>query len=102
MVPVFPYLGIHVSANDENVVFRDATHKRGQLIFTNFGRAVTGDKCCTQVAIKSSYPHSWVYFHYLVIFRACDPICIPTPPIVALKEFSHADVVANVHPLPVS
>ena len=35
-------------------------------------------------------------------FRACDPIRIPTPPIVALIEFFHADVVASVHALPVS
>ena len=35
-------------------------------------------------------------------FRACGPISIPTPPIVALTEFSHADAVASVHPLPIS
>ena len=35
-------------------------------------------------------------------FRACGPINIPTPPIVALIEFFHADAVASVHPLPVS
>ena len=35
-------------------------------------------------------------------FRACGPISVPTPPIVALTEFSHADAVDNVHPLPVS
>ena len=34
-------------------------------------------------------------------FRACGPISIPTPPIVALTEFFHADTVASVHPLPV-
>ena len=28
VVFVFPNLDIHVSANDENVVFRDATNKR--------------------------------------------------------------------------
>ena len=35
-------------------------------------------------------------------FRACGPISIPTPPIVALTEFFHADTVASVHPLPES
>ena len=35
-------------------------------------------------------------------FRACGPISIPTPPMMALTEFFHADVVACVHPLPVS
>ena len=34
-------------------------------------------------------------------FRARGPISIPTPPSVALTEFSHVDAVANVHPLPV-
>ena len=35
-------------------------------------------------------------------FRACGPISIPSPPIVALTEFFHANAVASVHPLPVS
>ena len=35
-------------------------------------------------------------------FRARGPISIPTPPIVALTEFFHANAVANVHPFPVS
>ena len=35
-------------------------------------------------------------------FRARGPISIPTPPIVALTEFFHADAVASVHPLPIS
>ena len=35
-------------------------------------------------------------------FRARGPISIPTPPIVALIEFFHEDLVANVQPLPVS
>ena len=35
-------------------------------------------------------------------FRAHGPISIPTPPIVSLTEFFHADTVASVHPLPVS
>ena len=35
-------------------------------------------------------------------FNALGPISMPTPPIVALKEFFHADAVASVHPLPVS
>ena len=34
-------------------------------------------------------------------FRAHGPISIPTPSIVALTEFFHADAVARVHPLPV-
>ena len=34
-------------------------------------------------------------------FRARDSIIIPTPPIVVLTEFFHADAVTNVHPLPV-
>ena len=32
-------------------------------------------------------------------FRARGLISIPTPPIVALTEFSHADAKTNVHPL---
>ena len=36
------------------------------------------------------------------VFRACGPISKPTPPIGALIEFFRADVVASVHPLPVS
>ena len=51
VVSVFPDLDIHASANDENVVFRDATHKRGWLslegdefsFFTNIGWAVAED-----------------------------------------------------------
>ena len=35
-------------------------------------------------------------------FRACGPIKIPTPPIMALTEFFHVDTVASIHPLPVS
>ena len=35
-------------------------------------------------------------------FRARGPIGIPTPSIVILTEFFHADAVASVHPLPVS
>ena len=35
-------------------------------------------------------------------FRTRGPISIPTPLIVALTEFFHADAVASVHPLPVS
>ena len=35
-------------------------------------------------------------------FNALGPISIPTPPIVALIEFFHADTVASVHPLPAS
>ena len=35
-------------------------------------------------------------------FRAHGPISIPTPPIVALTEFSHVNAVASVHPLPES
>ena len=34
-------------------------------------------------------------------FKACGPISIPTPPIMALTEFVHADAVASVQPLPV-
>ena len=70
MVCVFPNLGIHVSANNEDVVFRDATNKRAWLViegdefsfFTNISWAVAGDYCCTGVAIKSSYNHSRLYF----------------------------------------
>ena len=48
VVSVFPNLGIHVSANNEDDVFRDATNKRGQLItegdeFSFFSKAVAGD-----------------------------------------------------------
>ena len=35
------------------------------------------------------------------VFRACGPISMPTPPIVALTEIFHADAVASIHPLPV-
>ena len=35
-------------------------------------------------------------------FRACGSISIPTPPIMSLTEFFHADAEANVHLLPVS
>ena len=35
-------------------------------------------------------------------FKALGPLSIPTPPTVALTEFFHADIVAIVHPLPVS
>ena len=35
-------------------------------------------------------------------FRACGPVSIPAPPIVAFTEFFHADAVASIHPLPVS
>ena len=35
-------------------------------------------------------------------FRAWGPISIPTPPIMALTEFFHADTETKVHPLPVS
>ena len=35
-------------------------------------------------------------------FKVRGPISIHTPSIEALTEFFHADVVANVHPLPVS
>ena len=74
VVSVSPYLGNHVSADDENVVFRDAMNKRGELIvegddlsfFTNLGRAVTGDDCYTEVATKCSYHHPWVYFLYAI------------------------------------
>ena len=38
----------------------------------------------------------------LSVFNALGSISIPTPPTVALTEFSHADRVASVHPLPVS
>ena len=37
----------------------------------------------------------------LSVFNALGPISIPIPPTVALIEFSHADTVASVHPLPV-
>ena len=36
------------------------------------------------------------------VFNPLGPISIPTPPIVSLTEFFHADTVASVHPLPVS
>ena len=42
---------------------------------------------------------------FLMLFsdsRARGSISIPTPPIVALTEYFHADAVANVHLLPVS
>ena len=35
-------------------------------------------------------------------FRARGPINIPAPPTVTLKEFFHANVKTNIHPLPVS
>ena len=35
-------------------------------------------------------------------FRPGGPISIPTPPIVALTQFLHADAVASIYPLPVS
>ena len=35
-------------------------------------------------------------------FRAHGPISIPTSPIVALTDFSHAGAVASIHPLPES
>ena len=35
-------------------------------------------------------------------FKAFGPLCILTPPTVALTEFSYADTVASVLPLPVS
>ena len=38
----------------------------------------------------------------LSLFNALGPISIPNPPTVALTEFSYADTVASVHPLPVS
>ena len=110
-VSVLTNLGIHVSANDENVVFRDTTSKRGLLIikgdefifFTDIGRAVAGDDCCAGVAIKSSYHHPRLYFLYAIMwFRARGSINIPTPPIVELTDFFHADAAASVNPLPES
>ena len=35
-------------------------------------------------------------------YRACGPISITTPPIMALTEFLHADAKTNIHPLLVS
>ena len=44
---------------------------------------------------------SCIFSMLLSDFRAYDPISIPTPPIMTLTEFFHADAVANIHPLPV-
>ena len=35
-------------------------------------------------------------------FNALGPISMPSPPTVALIEFFYADIVASIHPLPVS
>ena len=34
----------------------------------------------------------------MMMMRARGPVIIPSPPIVALTEFFHADAMANVHP----
>ena len=36
------------------------------------------------------------------VFKALGPISIPTPPTASMTEFFHANIVASVHPLPVS
>ena len=72
VVYVFTILGIHVSTNDEKVVFRDATKMGGKLIiegdgvsfFTNIGRAVAGDDCCA--GVTSSYHYPRLYFLYVI------------------------------------
>ena len=45
---------------------------------------------------------SRIFSMLLSDFRARGPISIPTPHIVALTEFFHADAEIIVHPLPVS
>ena len=70
--------------------------------FTNIGRAVARDDCCSGVAIKRSYHHPRLYFLNASDFRARGAIIISTPPIVAWTEFFHADAVASIHPLPES
>ena len=65
VVSVFPNLGIHVSANDENVVFRDTTLivEGDEFSFsTNIDRPVAGDDCCPGFSFKSSYHHPCGYF----------------------------------------
>ena len=49
MVSVFSDFGIHISANDENVVFVEGDELR---FFTNIGMAAAGDYCCSGIAIK--------------------------------------------------
>ena len=41
-----------------------------------------------------------IFYMLFSDFRACVPISIPTPLIMALTEFFHVDAVASVHPLP--
>ena len=74
MVSVFPNLGIHVSANDEDVVFLVATNiiegnefiREGDEFSFFLGRAVAGDDCCAGVAINSSHHHPRLYFLYAI------------------------------------
>ena len=84
-------MDIHVSANDENVVFRDAMNNSGELIVAlrlplNVVTIILG--CIFSMLFSD--------------FRACGPIRIPTSSMRALTEFFHADAVASVHSLPVS
>ena len=54
-VYVFNNLGIHVTTNDENIVFWDATiviEGEGVRFFTNIGSGVAGDDCLAGVAIN--------------------------------------------------
>ena len=69
--------------------------------FINIGRAVAGDYSSSEVSTKSNYHLVSILYLLWSDFKAVNPISIPTPPNVALKDLCPADTVASVHPLPI-
>ena len=67
----------------------------------NIGRAVAGDYSSSEVSTKSNYHLASILYLLWSDFKAVNPISIPTPPNVALKDLCPADTVASVHPLPI-
>ena len=67
------------------------------------GKAVVDDFFALGLPLKVVHIKVGCIFSTLFSdFRARGLISIPTPPIVALTEFFHAEAVASVHPLRVS
>ena len=111
VVYVLTFLGIHVSTNDENVVFQDAINKED----SSLSLAMKSVSSLTLVVLKleiivvlglllivASIILGCIFSMLFRDFMARGPICIPTAPITALTEFFHEDAETNVHSSSVS
>ena len=97
-------MGIELSANDKDIVFRDLSGDCRQFFVEAFdvqliahvSWTIASDGSCLRISVLGGYHYPWSYHFDAGALKASGLKSIPIPPIVAFTLFFHAEQVISL------